>query len=238
MMLLFRTVCLGFVLLIGLPVIAQSLASVGGSVRDEHGSAVVGARVKVSSVDVRFDRETVTDASGKFRFSDLAAGTYRVEVLADTFGTRVREVRLGSSTENDWEIELSAAPVAAEVSVASGYLAGTTESLGEIPGSIERIGGRELENARVFNFSEALRKIAGVNVRDEEGFGLRPNIGIRGTNPTRSTKVLLLEDGLPLSYAPYGDNSSYYHPPIERYESIEVLKGSGQIAYGRRRSRG
>ena len=51
-------------------------------------------------------------------------------------------------------------------------------------------------------------------------------------NPTRSTKVLLLEDGLPLSYAPYGDNASYYHPPIERFESVEVLKGSGQIAYG------
>ena len=228
-----RTACSVFLLLvIGLPAVAQSLASVGGSVRDEHGSAVAGARVKVSSVGVRFDRETLTDASGKFRFSDLAAGTYRIEVFADTFGTRIREVRLGSGAENNIEIELSAVPIAAEVSVASGYLAGTTESLGEIPGSIERIGGRELENARVFNFSEALRKIAGVNVRDEEGFGLRPNIGIRGANPTRSTKVLLLEDGLPLSYAPYGDNSSYYHPPVERYKSIEVLKGSGQIAYG------
>ncbi len=136
-----RTACSVFLLLvIGLPAVAQSLASVGGSVRDEHGSAVAGARVKVSSVGVRFDRETLTDASGKFRFSDLAAGTYRIEVFADTFGTRIREVRLGSGAENNIEIELSAVPIAAEVSVASGYLAGTTESLGEIPGSIERIG--------------------------------------------------------------------------------------------------
>ncbi|HLE63007.1 MAG TPA: TonB-dependent receptor, partial [Pyrinomonadaceae bacterium] len=50
--------------------------------------------------------------------------------------------------------------------------------------------------------------------------------------PTRSTKVLLLEDGLPLTYAPYGDNASYYHPPIDRFESVEILKGSGQILYG------
>ncbi len=84
----------------------------------------------------------------------------------------------------------------------------------------------------MFNFSEALRKVSGVNVRDEEGFGLRPNIGIRGTNPTRSTKILLLEDGVPLAYAPYGDNASYYHPPVERFESIEILKGAGQIEYG------
>ena len=122
--------------------------------------------------------------------------------------------------------------IAEQVSITSNYLAGTPESLSDVPGSIERVDRQTLENARVFNFSEALRKISGVNVRDEEGFGLRPNIGIRGTNPTRSTKVLLLEDGLPLSYAPYGDNASYYHPPVERYESIEVLKGSGQIVYG------
>ena len=72
----------------------------------------------------------------------------------------------------------------------------------------------------------------GVFARDEEGFGLRPNIGIRGLNPTRSSKVLLLEDGIPLTYAPYGDNASYYHPPVDRFERIEVLKGSGQILFG------
>jgi len=101
-----------------------------------------------------------------------------------------------------------------------------------IPGVVTVIDRRDLEGDRVFTTSEALRKAAGVNVRDEEGLGLRPNIGIRGLNPTRSSKVLLLEDGVPLAYAPYGDNASYYHPPIERYEAIEIVKGSGQIAYG------
>jgi len=71
-----------------------------------------------------------------------------------------------------------------------------------------------------------------VNVRDEEGLALRPNIGIRGLNPTRSSKTLLLEDGLFVTYAPYGDNATYYHPPIERFASVEVVKGAGQIGYG------
>jgi Fe(3+) dicitrate transport protein len=44
--------------------------------------------------------------------------------------------------------------------------------------------------------------------------------------------VLLLEDGVPLSFAPYGDNASYYHPPIERFERIEVLKGASQVRFG------
>lgn len=109
---------------------------------------------------------------------------------------------------------------------------GTKENLERIPGSGYVLDKETLESSRVFTTNEALRKIPGVNVRDEEGLGMRPNIGMRGLNPTRSTKVTLLEDGLPLAYAPYGDNASYYHPPIERFERIEVLKGAGQILYG------
>jgi Fe(3+) dicitrate transport protein len=105
-------------------------------------------------------------------------------------------------------------------------------NLDRIPGSAVVIGQDLLEASRVFTINEALRKVPGVFARDEEGFGLRPNLGIRGLNPTRSSKVLLLEDGIPLSYAPYGDNASYYHPPVGRFERIELLKGSGQILFG------
>src|SRR5512134_839966 len=109
---------------------------------------------------------------------------------------------------------------------------GEPEDLYRIPGSGEVLDRETLEAAHVLTVNEALRKIPGINARDEEGFGLRPNVGVRGLNPTRSTKVTLLEDGIPLSYAPYGDNASYYHPPIDRYERIDVLKGSGQLLYG------
>lgn len=109
---------------------------------------------------------------------------------------------------------------------------GTAEDAAAQPGSAHALDAGELRSARVTSVNEALRKVPGVNVRDEEGFGLRPNIGVRGLNPTRSTKVLLLEDGLPTAYAPYGDNASYFHAPIERYERIEVLKGSGMLRFG------
>ena len=109
---------------------------------------------------------------------------------------------------------------------------GNQEQLLKTPSSAMIIEQDELEASHVFTTSEALRKVPGVVVRDEEGFGMRPNIGIRGLNPTRSTKVLLLEDGIPLTYAPYGANESYYHPVIDRFSSIEVLKGASQIKFG------
>ncbi len=109
---------------------------------------------------------------------------------------------------------------------------GTKAQLLKTPSSATIIQQDELEVGRVFTTNEALRKAPGVVVRDEEGFGMRPNIGVRGLNPTRSTKVLLLEDGIPVTYAPYGANESYYHPAIDRFSSIEVLKGASQIKFG------
>jgi Fe(3+) dicitrate transport protein len=104
--------------------------------------------------------------------------------------------------------------------------------LARIPGSATLLSPRALEVWHSPTVNEALRRVPGVSIREEEGMGLRPNIGIRGLNPTRSTKVLLLEDGIPVTFAPYGDNASYYHPPITRFDEVEIVRGAGQVAFG------
>jgi Fe(3+) dicitrate transport protein len=63
---------------------------------------------------------------------------------------------------------------------------GEKENLDKIPGSASVLDAKTLVSAHVFTANEALRKMPGVSVRDEEGFGLRPNVGIRGLNPTRT----------------------------------------------------
>jgi Fe(3+) dicitrate transport protein len=110
---------------------------------------------------------------------------------------------------------------------------GTKEgALDHIPGSGRVITKESIEQNHRFTVNEALREVPGVNVRDEDGLGIRPNIGIRGLDPTRSRKVHIMEDGVPIMLMPYGDPSSYYFPPIFRFDRIEVLKGSGQLLYG------
>jgi Fe(3+) dicitrate transport protein len=106
------------------------------------------------------------------------------------------------------------------------------EALDHIPGSGRVVTQKEIWENHRLTVNETLREVPGVNVRDEEGLGLRPNIGIRGLNPTRSRKVHIMEDGVPIMLMPYGDPTSYYFPPIFRMDRIEVLKGSGQLLYG------
>jgi Fe(3+) dicitrate transport protein len=173
-----------------------------------------------------------TDPSGRYGTSELREGVYEVTFSHPGFQEQRHTIRLSGSRAEILDVELRPAALSQQMLVSAAQIAGTAESLSEIPGAVDLIDRKLLSAARVFTLDEALRKVAGIQARGEEGFGLRPNIGIRGLNPTRSNKVLLLEDGVPLSYAPYGDNASYYHPPVDRFDSIEVVKGAGQILYG------
>jgi Fe(3+) dicitrate transport protein len=101
-----------------------------------------------------------------------------------------------------------------------------------IPGSGQYIGIRKLEKLNQPDVNNVLRIVPGVNVRDEEGFGLRPNIGLRGTPVNRSAKIALMEDGILIAPAPYSDPAAYYFPTFARMQGVEVLKGSSQIKYG------
>jgi Fe(3+) dicitrate transport protein len=102
----------------------------------------------------------------------------------------------------------------------------------KIPGSGEVIDASALAKMNQPDVNKVLRIIPGVNVRDEEGFGLRPNIGLRGTPVNRSAKITLMEDGVLIAPAPYADPAAYYFPTFARMQGVEVLKGSSQIKHG------
>ena len=202
-----------------------------GRVTGPDGTPVAGASVTLrpQALPTRAER---ADGTGRFSIEAPSPGRYTLSVSAPGFDVWTLSVEVSEKGLTALEVALSPGTFTERVTVMGTRLAATPEALGRIPGSVGFVDKETLERSHVVGFSEALRKVSGVHVRDEEGFHLRPNIGIRGLNPTRSTKTLLLEDGIPLTYAPYGDNASYYHPPVERFEAIEVLKGSGQIAYG------
>ena len=213
--------------------LAQSTrASLVGRILDQNQATITGAQVTLSAKGAAKERTLVSEADGSFRFDELTPGEYQLSAIARGFSVVDKVVVLKSGETGSIELTLQPSSVAETVVVSSSHLLGSAEIVERTPGAVDIVDKKTLESSRVLSSSEALRKVSGLNVRDEEGFGLRPNIGIRGLNPTRSTKVLLLEDGLPLTYAPYGDNASYYHPPVDRFESIEIVKGSGQILYG------
>ena len=104
--------------------------------------------------------------------------------------------------------------------------------MSDVPGSASYIDPAKIDYLQTLSGNEVFRTVPGIHVVEEEGMGLRANIGIRGLDPDRSSKVLILEDGVPVALNPYGEPQLYYTPTIDRMEAIEVLKGSGQILFG------
>ena len=113
----------------------------------------------------------------------------------------------------------------AEVTVAGTPVARTA-------GSAHVIGEEQLSRYEYDDPTAVVTTVPGVYARGEDGFGLRPNIGIRGVNPDRSKKVALLEDGIPFAPAPYSASAAYFFPMMTRMTAVRVIKGPAAISYG------
>ena len=121
---------------------------------------------------------------------------------------------------------------AEEVTIEVVEIIGSQEDAKEIAGSASVITEEELEVYEYTDIHKILSNVPGVNFRPEEGYGLRPNISIRGTYADRSGKVTLMEDGVLIAPAPYAASSAYYFPTAGRIAGVEVLKGPAAISQG------
>lgn len=108
----------------------------------------------------------------------------------------------------------------------------TPEDVFRLGGSATLVGQEQLEELEYDDPHSVLLAVPGLYVRTEDGFGLRPNIGLRGVNPERSKKVTLMEDGVLFGPAPYAAPAAYYFPLMTRMVGVEVFKGPATLLYG------
>jgi Fe(3+) dicitrate transport protein len=105
-------------------------------------------------------------------------------------------------------------------------------------GSAHFISDDEMKEMGYTDAERVLRRIPGVYSQTEDGYGLRTNIGMRGTSALRTTKINVLEDGVPQGPAIYSNGSMYFFPDVGRMEGVEVLKGPAAIGNGPRTTAG
>lgn len=105
-------------------------------------------------------------------------------------------------------------------------------SMRKTGGSAHSIREKQLERFEYDDPHAILLQVPGVYIRQEDGFGLRPNIGFRGANPDRSKKLTLMEDGVLFGPAPYSAPAAYFFPLMTRMTGVRIIKGPAAVAYG------
>ncbi len=89
-----------------------------------------------------------------------------------------------------------------------------------------------MKRVQPISTEEMLKALPGVNVLSDMGISNRLNVSIRGSWNRRSEKILIMEDGAPISPAPYTAPGVYYNPISDRISGIEVLTGADLLRYG------
>jgi Fe(3+) dicitrate transport protein len=195
------------------------------------------AGVVVELVELRSRR--LTDGRGRFAFSKVPAGTYTLRFERLGLSLTERTVVVGEGQVRSVVVELGAEAVSVQpvlVLLERTRLVGDPSLARQIPGSAHVIDRNAVRESRLAfdDVGSLLRQVPGVNVQEEEGYGRRPHIGLRGTGTERSSKVTVMEDGVLIAPAPYSAPAAYVFPAVGRMAAVEVRKGSSQIKYGPR----
>jgi Fe(3+) dicitrate transport protein len=195
-----------------------------------------GISVRLTSASGGREWGSETDAAGRFALLELPPGEYTLQLSQPGWRAKTERVVIEEGLRLELEVTMAPNPIpmkAVEVLLDRRRL---VRPGSELPGSAQSLSEEEMrETPSVYaDVHKAVFGLPGVNVQEEEGFGLRPNIGLRGTGSERTSKITLMEDGILIAPAPYTAPAAYYFPVTGRMESVEVRKGSSQIKYGPR----
>lgn len=185
---------------------------------------------------------TRTDSLGRFRCADLPAAAYTLVGLPQRHGELRKRVTVVAGGKTEVALDLSLEPIALEDVVVTA--ATPLHVIGHLPDVRDNViyNGKKTEVITLDSLHanlaqdverQILGRIPGAHFSETAGAGFPSNgVGFRGLNPTQSVEVNTRQNGVNIAADLYGYPETYYSPPAEALERIEVVRGAGSLAFG------
>jgi outer membrane receptor for Fe3+-dicitrate len=201
--------------------------NISGQVKDKAGKAAEGITVGLEGTNYG----TLTGSNGNYELKNIPAGDYTLVATALGFSTIKQAVTVKAGETATMNLDMAEKNITLkEVAITA---TGIKQQIKDVPGTVSVLDSKDIQESGAQSVGQIIGRIPGVNYLDEDGRGLKPNIGLRGLDPLRNRNLLVLVDGkFPIGMTYYGDPAAYYMIPVEQVERIEVMKGASPVLYG------
>ena len=213
-----------------------------GTVRGRVTSADTRATASVAISLVGTTQRTETDSAGRFVLAPVPAGRYDIRISPRGRDPMDRAVVVRADTVVDVVVDLDARPgqLATVVVSASRPL----HVIGHLPDVADGViyAGKKTEvivmdslhaNLAQDVERQILGRIPGAHFSETQGAGFPSNgVAFRGLDPTQSVEVNTRQNGVSIAADLFGYPETYYTPPSEALDRIEVVRGAGSLAFG------
>ena len=223
-----------FLVSASLHLLAQS-SFVKGIVSDKNGP-LVGAEVII----VETQQKTATNEKGIYTFQVERSGVIHVSAFNLDYQSQVKTVELPTDQSVNFELQLfsqNIEEVKIEAKKENNFgisrlksVEGTAIYAGKKSEVVvmEDVAGNLATN----NSRQVFAKVAGLNIWENDGAGIQLGIGGRGLNANRVSNFNTRQNGYDMSADALGYPESYYSPPSEAVERIEIVRGAASLQYG------
>ncbi len=184
---------------------------------------------------------TTADKKGNYVIKNIPSGQYIILASADGYSERAKEITI---EDKDLIVNIALGSGLHEIDpVVIKAKKDTTFGIGrlkDIEGTAIYAGKKSevilmkdiTANTATNNARQIYSKIAGLNIWENDGAGIQLGIGGRGLNPNRVSNFNTRQNGYDISADALGYPESYYSPPTEAIERIEIVRGAASLQYG------